>query len=71
MRDRFTKYGSAPIIFADEKQKEWEDLNPEIKKSISSRLHETTKILSLERSIELLCHVINDLNERIDKLENK
>lgn len=71
------KFGSAPvfenydrIIFMDkDKEKEWEDLNPSVKKSYISNLKETCDKMENKVAIEFLCHVINDLSKRIDRLE--
>jgi len=67
-----SEFGCSPIVFLDEeKRKEWEEMDPEVKKTIMSMLHGATKKLTTDLSIELLCNVIIDMNERIEKLENK
>jgi len=72
----FNAYGSAPIeeydklIFLnEEKEKEWEELDDSTKKFCLDHLKETCSKMQNKLAIELLCHVINDLSERIKKLE--
>jgi len=66
------KWGTCPIVFVDEtKKKEWEAMDESVKKACLQRIHETTKRIGVEASIELLCHVYNDLSARIDKIEQE
>jgi len=71
---KLSKYGSAPldsIIFIDEQKKEeWDNMEPQIKKHIENNMHAYMSQLSLEKSIETLFHVFNDMNERLKRLEN-
>lgn len=64
------KYGSAPIIFLDEeKRKEWESLEPSIKRNVYSMLHTCANQMEVKISIEMLCNVIIDMDQRIQILE--
>jgi len=69
-------YGSAPItydklIFFDkEKEKEWHELDPSSKAICLSNLKEACSKMENKIAIELLCHVINDLIKRMEKLES-
>lgn len=64
------KYGSAPIYFMDEsKQKEWDELSDSNKSFIMKYLHEVTSKMSHDIALETLCHIINDMNTRLEKLE--
>jgi len=72
----FNAYGSAPIeeydklmFFDKEKEKEWENLDDSTKKFCLDHLKETCSKMQNKLAIELLCHVINDMSERIKKLE--
>lgn len=65
------KLGSAPLIFLDEqKRKEWENLDPSIRKSVFSMLHSCTEKMEIKICVEMLCNVIIDLDKRIQCLEN-
>lgn len=58
------------MIFISEKsEKEWEQLDPIVKKNVEHLLKETCNEMSTKVSIEMLCNIINDMNERIKKLE--
>lgn len=66
------KYGSAPIFFSDrEKQRQFDELEQDAKNLVFNNLKEISKNMSNELSIEMLCHVCNDLSKRIDRLEAK
>jgi hypothetical protein len=65
-------YGYEKLIFTSrQKEKEWEDLEPVVKNQAMQHLKEYANEMSLKVSVEMLCHVINDLHERINKLEEK
>lgn len=60
------------LIFMDkEKEKEWESLDSIMKADCLGHLEDYVKKMTQDKSIELLCHVVNDLHERIMKLEKK
>lgn len=60
------------IVFMDkEKEKEWEELDQSQKDFIMGNLRETAMLMESKMAIEMLCHVINDMNERIKKLEDQ
>jgi len=68
------KFGSAPvqdklIFMNEEKEKEWEELDPSIKKTCLAHLKETCSMMEHKAAIQLLCHVINEMGERIKRLE--
>ncbi len=64
------KYSLAPIVFLDdEKRKEWDEMDPELKKRVFSVLHTCMKEMELKIVIEMLCNIIIDMNERIKLLE--
>lgn len=68
--EREEKFGSAPIYFVDEsKQKEWDAMEPDIKDGIRKHLHSMCRKVGHELSIELLCHLYNELSARMDRLE--
>lgn len=58
------------LVFMDkEKEKEWEQLDESHKSFIMKNLRETAMLMESKIAIEMLCHIINELNERIKKLE--
>jgi len=60
------------IVFMDkEKEEEWKNMEPSLKKFVLDNLKETANNLELRLCIDLLCNVIVDLNNRIFELENK
>jgi hypothetical protein len=66
------KYGSAPIYIVDEKKREeWDNMPDDMKRSIKAHVHQMCQKVGDQMSIELLCHLYNDLSSRIDKLEGK
>lgn len=66
------KYGTAPIIFLDEqKRKEWENLEPSMKREVYSLLHSCADKMETKMMIEMLCNVIIDMDKRIQKLEKE
>lgn len=60
-------YDSKMIFMDKEKQKEWEELDSEVKTSIMKHLHETTEQMEVRVAIRMLCHCINDLNKRLNE----
>jgi hypothetical protein len=71
------KYASAPIgydkmIFMDkDKEKEWETMDASVKKHVLANLESTCSMMENKISIQLLCHVINDLGKKIEELQQK
>lgn len=60
------------LVFMDEeKEKEWNQLPDSEKSFVMEHLKEVTSRMESKVSIELLCHVINELLERVKKLEEK
>jgi len=59
------------IIMDEDKRKEWEDMDPALRKSVMSNLKHFTDEMEACISIQLLSNVIVDLNNRICDLENK
>jgi len=59
------------ILINEEKQKEWDELDQNVKKRITSNLRQSCDMMENKLAIELLCNVINDLNERVRKLEDR
>lgn len=58
------------FISTDENmRKEWEEMDPQVKKSVENLLHQYTEKMTLSASIDLLCNLFLDLQERIEKLE--
>lgn len=58
------------MVFMDErKKKEWEELPDNEKSFVMKHLSETCSRMEAKRAIDMLCHVINDLISRIQKLE--
>ena len=64
------KYGAVgKMLFLDEdKQKEWDDMEPSLKRAVMSNLQGYTSKMSTNIAIETLAHAINELSIRIDKL---
>lgn len=82
MSEKFRKYsspyGSAPvellgdmIMMSPEAQKEWDTLDDDVKKTCTQYLEETCIMMGNKQSIQLLCHVIKQMQERISLLEEK
>lgn len=79
VKNKFSKceaYGSAPIydkfvFFDEEKRKEWEDCDESVKKHVMAHLHQYTKQMENNLSIEMLSNIIMDLLKRIEALEEK
>lgn len=67
------KYGAVgKMLFLDEdKQKEWDDMEPGLKLAVMSNLHGYTTKMSTNLAIETLALAINDLAMRIDALEKE
>jgi len=59
------------IIMDDHKRKEWEDMDPALRKNVMNNLKHFTEEMEASISIQLLSNVIVDLNNRICDLENK
>jgi hypothetical protein len=60
------------LIFTNaEKQREWEDMDATVKAFVMRNISQTASKMQDSLSIEMLCHVINDLIKRIESLENK
>ncbi len=57
------------IITNEETRKEWENLDAATKKFIESTLNATCEEIGIKHSIELLCNLYIDLQERIETLE--
>lgn len=55
----------------EEKRKEWEEMDPQVKEFCKKNVHRCCQEATMKVSIELLCHLYNDLSERVDKLEKK
>lgn len=65
-------FGLAPIIFIDEeKRKEWEEMEPSLKREVYSLLHSCSEKMEAKIMIEMLCNVIIDMDKRIQDLERK
>ncbi len=69
MKKNFGAYESV-VFINSEKEKEWEDLPEDIKTHIIKNLQDTCSRLENRLAIETLCHVVNGLVERIEKLES-
>ncbi len=68
--DRTPRYER--MIFLDEaKRKEWEDLDPSVRRGVFNHLHSTANEMEMRTCIDLLCNVIIDLEKRVEELENK
>ena len=63
------KYGSAPIFLTSQSQKEWDEMNDDVKKSVLANLSLYTEKLEVKMAIDVLACSINDLIKRIEKLE--
>lgn len=59
------------IIMDEDKRKEWEDMDPALRKRVMNHLKQFTDEMEASISIQLLSNVIVDLNNRICDLENK
>jgi len=57
------------IFCSEEKEKEWADLDPVLKSSIMSNLRYFADRSENKASIEMLCHVVQELLERVKKIE--
>jgi len=59
------------IFMNKEKEKEWEDLQEKEKTFVMNNLRQTASLMESKVAIEMLCHVINELHQRIKKLEDE
>jgi len=60
------------LIFSDKKkEEEWESLTAAERKFVKKNLSDLCKKMENNISIEMLCHVVNEILERLDKLENR
>ena len=59
------------IITSKETQNEWDNLDENVKKESKHSLKNISHKMALELSIDSVCEVLNQLDERISKLENK
>ena len=64
-------YDEKMIFMSPELEKEWQDMPIDQKDFIYKNLAYTASKLCNRSSIEMLCHVVNELIIRINKLENK
>jgi len=59
------------LIFMDaDKEQEWEEMDPRLKRSVNHHLNQTFSKMENKLAIELLCTTIHDLDKRISELEN-
>lgn len=60
------------FVFLDEaKKKEWDEMPEDQKHFVTNHLSECCSMMESKVAIDMLCHVINDLLDRIQKLEEK
>ncbi len=55
---------------SNEKQKEWDEADPAVKKALTSYLNRYSEEMKFNVTVDGLCHVINDLSEKLDALRN-
>lgn len=71
----FNKFGSAPldslVEMSEEKRKEWEELDPKYKETLRNNIIVVSNEFSNRLSIEILCHLYEELDKRIKVLENE
>ncbi len=60
---------SKMVFMSTDKQKEWDELEPRQKEFVMNHLAATAAKMENKIAIEMLCHVINELMARIEKLE--
>ena len=53
------------------KQKEWDEMDPKLKRYCTLHLEEMCKESETELTLEAIVHVVNDLIARVDALEKK
>jgi hypothetical protein len=68
MSENYKKY-SELIFMHENKRKEWEQTDPRIKSMVVKHLEKTAQEMENHHAIQMLCHVINDMNVRIEFLE--
>ena len=60
------------FYFTDEgKKKEWENLDPRVKKTVISHLNQSVKMMTLEVAVDTLALVINDMYTELQELKKK
>jgi len=59
------------IFISKEKQKEWDDVSPQVKRMVTYQLNKYAEEMKFNVAIDVLCHTINDLSEKIHILEKK
>jgi hypothetical protein len=64
-------YDGKLIFMSEEREKEWEELDDQVKANVMKLLHRTTEQMETKIAIELLCHCINDLAKRVNELEGE
>lgn len=57
------------VLLDEERQKEWENMAPADKAQIKGMLHQFVQEAGLKVGLELLIHLYNDLEKRIQDLE--
>jgi hypothetical protein len=66
------RLGSAPIFIGnEEKKREWDEMDPQIKKEVTNNIRSYVHMMENRVAIETMALVIEDLVKRIDKLEGK
>lgn len=65
MLDEYSKM----IFMGEEKEKEWNEMDLGVKKHALRHLERYAEEMSNLASIQLLCHCVNELDKRIEKLE--
>ncbi len=63
------RYGHM-VFMSDEQKTEWENLSNSVRKGVLDHLEHTTEQLELRMAIRLICHAINELGERVKRLED-
>lgn len=65
-------FGSSPIYFSDkQKRKEWEEMDPKLKKHAMDNIQNYIDHLHDRSIIEFLGNIMGDFHERLLKIENK
>lgn len=66
-----TEFYEKMVFLNPEKEKEWSNLPPSVKRAILENVYDTVDRKTSEITIEMLCEVINELSERVSNLEKK
>lgn len=62
---------SKMVFMNDEQKKEWDELDPQVKKTVERNLKEYADRMTLEHTVDMLVQICQDLIDKVEMLENR